>query len=112
MPSRGLPGRVHRRPADGGHGKRGRPWPRVRRGTTMTEQKHLKQLVRERMARTGESYTTARRHVVGRRGTPGATLTAPPARHRLTALLARMMRDGGYVAPHTGEPYSQAMLCG
>ena len=30
----------------------------------MTEHKHLKKLVRERMARTGESYSTARRHVV------------------------------------------------
>jgi hypothetical protein len=78
----------------------------------MTEQKHLKQLVRERMARTGESYTTARRHVVGGRAADGATVTAPPTRHRLTALLARMMRDGGYVAPHTGEPFSEAMLCG
>ncbi len=31
----------------------------------MTEQKHLKALIRARMARTGESYTAARRHVVG-----------------------------------------------
>lgn len=30
----------------------------------MTASKHLKQLIRARMARTGESYTAARRHVV------------------------------------------------
>ena len=63
----------------------------------MTEQRHLKQLVRERMARTGESYTTARRHLVGSR-------TAVPPRHRLTALLARLMLEGGEGAPHTGTP--------
>ncbi|MFD0478826.1 hypothetical protein ACFQ0B_69570 [Nonomuraea thailandensis] len=32
----------------------------------MTDHKHLKRRVRERMARTGESYTTALRHVAGR----------------------------------------------
>ncbi|WP_181765986.1 BtrH N-terminal domain-containing protein [Streptomyces albidus (ex Kaewkla and Franco 2022)] len=32
----------------------------------MTEQRGLKRLVRQRMARTGESYTTARRHVLAR----------------------------------------------
>ena len=31
----------------------------------MTEQKSFKHLVRARMARTGESYSTARRHLVG-----------------------------------------------
>ena len=30
----------------------------------MTEQKDFKALVRERMSRTGERYTTARAHVV------------------------------------------------
>ena len=29
----------------------------------MTQHKHLKQLVRARMEKTGESYSTARRHV-------------------------------------------------
>jgi hypothetical protein len=32
----------------------------------MTEQRGFKKLVRERMARTGESYTTARRHVLAK----------------------------------------------
>jgi hypothetical protein len=31
----------------------------------MTERKDLKRLIRERMAKTGESYTTARMHLAG-----------------------------------------------
>lgn len=42
----------------------------------MTEQKHLKALIRARMARTGESYTTARRHIVRRHVRPSLTATA------------------------------------
>jgi hypothetical protein len=37
----------------------------------MTEDKDLKRLIRERMAKTGESYTTARMHVVGETVTSG-----------------------------------------
>jgi WD40 repeat protein len=40
----------------------------------MTEQKHLKALIRSRMARTGESYTTARSHIV--KGVARPSLTA------------------------------------
>lgn len=40
----------------------------------MTEQKHLKALVRARMARTGESYTAARSHIVGSTRPPSLTL--------------------------------------
>ena len=39
----------------------------------MTEQKHLKALIRARMARTGESYTSARRHVVKADARPSLT---------------------------------------
>ena len=39
----------------------------------MTEQKHLKALIRARMKRTGESYTAARRHIVD--ATPRLSLT-------------------------------------
>ena len=31
----------------------------------MTAQKHLKQLIRARMQKTGERYATARRHLIG-----------------------------------------------
>src|SRR5262245_11837412 len=40
-------------------------WPRAGSEVTMTNQKHLKSRVRARMARTGESYASARAHVVG-----------------------------------------------
>ena len=42
----------------------------------MTEQKHLKALIRARMARTGESYTAARRHIVKAEDRPSLTPTA------------------------------------
>ena len=42
----------------------------------MTESKHLKARIRARMARTGERYQTARRHVVGERGAAPPTTTA------------------------------------
>jgi hypothetical protein len=88
----------------------------------MTQQKQLKKLVRDRMARTGESYTTARRHVL----TAAARAQAPalPAglvpgydvfgggQHRLSALVAHLLRQAGYTAPHTGEPFTEAMVGG
>jgi hypothetical protein len=73
----------------------------------MTDQKHRKQRVRERMARTGETYSTAHRHVTaGRAGAP------VDGRHHESNLLARLLRRAGYVAPHTGQPYTEAMACG
>ena len=42
----------------------------------MTEQKHLKALIRARMARTGESYTAARLHIVKAEDRPSLTPTA------------------------------------
>lgn len=70
----------------------------------MTEQRDLKRLVRERMARTGESYSTARRHVTNRK--------PHKSTHRESALVARLLRDAGQLAPHTGEPFTEAMVCG
>lgn len=43
--------------------------------STMTSQKHLKRLVRARMERTGESYTTARSHIVDQ--SPAPVLAEP-----------------------------------
>ena len=78
----------------------------------MTEQRKLKKRVRERAARTGESYITARRQVVGAGGhADAAAETARPA-HRESALLARMLRQAGVVAPHTDAPYTEAMIAG
>jgi hypothetical protein len=87
----------------------------------MTEHRHLKKLIRERMTRTGESYTTARRHVVAATARERAAL--PPGlvpgygefgggQHRLSALAAHLLQQAGYRAPHTGEPFTEAMMVG
>ena len=58
-------------------------------GYSMTEQKHLKALIRSRMARTGESYTTARSHIVRPQEHPNLTATAEfraHDKHCMTAL--------------------------
>src|SRR4051794_34009116 len=72
------------------------------------------------MGRTGERYSTARRHVLA---------SAPPSTGRIagtvpgydrfgagvqhdSALLANVLRATGHQAPHTGEPWTEAMLAG
>jgi hypothetical protein len=88
--------------------------------TTMTTQRDLKRLVRERAARTGESYTTARRHVLAKAGpsgapTPGALPGYPGfggGLHRESTLLAHLLNQAGHIAPHTGAPCSETTLCG
>lgn len=81
----------------------------------MTVRKHFKQLVRARMSKTGESYTTARRHVIRiappKPADPAARWHFPgnlPATTALRVLLAA----AGVKAPHTREPFSEAMLFG
>jgi hypothetical protein len=77
----------------------------------VTGQRRLKKLVRERMARTGESYTTARRHVV--RPEPPALPsglvpdydTFGPGQHRLSSLAVHLLRQGGIAC-------SEALVCG
>ena len=76
----------------------------------MTAHKHLKERVRARMARTGESYTTARRHVLN---------ALPPADYRLgggvhpdTHAIAGVLANRGLLAPHTGQPLTEAMVLG
>jgi hypothetical protein len=77
----------------------------------VTEQRRLKKLVRDRMARTGESYTTARRHVVR----PAAPALPPglvpgydtfgPGQHRDSSLVVHLLRQAGLGC-------SEAMVCG
>jgi hypothetical protein len=76
----------------------------------VTAHKHLKERIRARMARTGESYTTARRHVLN---------ALPPAEYRLlggthpdTHAIAGVLANRGLLAPHTGQPLSEAMVLG
>ena len=88
----------------------------------MTEHRHFKRLVRDRMARTGESYTTARRYLLTAAAREQAA-TLPPGlvagydafgggQHRLSALAAHLLRHSGHTAPHTGAPFTEAMVAG
>jgi hypothetical protein len=77
----------------------------------MTTSRSLKRLVRERMARTGERYTTAHRHVTARRAngipagvTPGCPAFGPEA-HQPSALVRHLLAQA---ALDLTEP----MVCG
>ena len=81
----------------------------------MTAHKHLKQLVRARMSKTGESYSTARRQVL--RQTPRPTPTKQAAYHfpgsvPAAAILRAMLTHAGVQDPATGAPLSEAMVFG
>ena len=55
----------------------------------MTDQKKLKRVVRARSAKTGESYTAARRQVLAARAKPGTpTAEAAPAKNKKPTLVA------------------------
>lgn len=81
----------------------------------MTVRKHLKQLVRARMTKTGESYATARRLVI--RDAPART-TDPATRWHLpgsvpaTTALRILLAHAGVRDPHAGQPFTEAMLFG
>lgn len=88
----------------------------------MTEQRKLKQRIRARMAATGESYTRARRQVLAG-GEAATDRPLPPGivrgyrtfgarQHRESGLLAHVLEAQGVRAPHTGAPYTEAMLAG
>lgn len=81
----------------------------------MTAHKHLKQLIRARMEKTGERYAAARHHVVQASDAPSSdTATrwhfagSVPAATTLRTLLTH----AGVRAPHTGKPFTEAMLFG
>lgn len=81
----------------------------------MTAQKHLKQLVRARMQKTGERYATARRHLIGNFQTDNpdpATRWHFPGNVPGTTALRILLTHHGVRAPHTGEPVTEAMLFG
>ncbi|QGN46965.1 DUF4872 domain-containing protein [Micromonospora sp. WMMD558] len=88
----------------------------------MTERRKLKQRVRARMAATGESWTTARRQVLAAAPPPTGTVLPPglvpgyrtfgARQHRESALAAHVLDAHGVRAPHTGQPYTEAMLAG
>lgn len=84
----------------------------------MTRQKHLKDAVRARMARTGERYTTAHRHLTGeppspqREGVPAGYATFGGGRHHDSALLTHVLAAAGVVAEHDGAPLDEPIVAG
>ncbi|MGE3166237.1 MAG: BtrH N-terminal domain-containing protein [Planctomycetota bacterium] len=93
----------------------------------MTDQKAFKRRVRERMTKTGESYTTARRQLLPAGSNEIASMDARRARafpgllpgcshfggiHSDTAILCNAFNQAGIVSPHDGKPFSEAMLFG
>jgi hypothetical protein len=83
----------------------------------MTSHKHLKSAVRARMARTGERYTAARRHLAGPTATalPGVLPgydTFGGGRHHDSGLLTHVLAAFGAVAAHDGEPLDEPMVAG
>ena len=84
----------------------------------MTTQNSLKRRIRTRMKKTGESYTAARRSVIGtndeawrRLVVPGYDVVGGGAHHD-SALAANVLRQAGVTEPATGEPFSETMLIG
>jgi hypothetical protein len=74
----------------------------------MTERKGLKRAVRERMGRTGESYTTAHRHVAVPRPPAGIVPGYPRfgrENHHESSLVRHLLAQAGL-------PLSEAMVCG
>jgi len=81
----------------------------------VTERKHLKQLVRARMGKTGESYTTARRQIIRQVAQPSDSSRTPhhfPGSIPAAAALRALLSAAGVRNPHTGRPLSEAMVFG
>jgi hypothetical protein len=76
----------------------------------MTARRHLKERIRARMAKTGESYTTARRHLLD--AIPPEEYELRGGVHPETATIAGVLANRGLVAPHTGRPLTEAMVLG
>jgi hypothetical protein len=80
----------------------------------MTERKHLKARIRARMAKTGERYVTARRHVLGGEAARPVAVHGYELRggvHPETATIANVLANLG-VSGGDGQPLSEAMILG
>ena len=108
-PSTGLSFRIHSKPGPGMRGIFGTSESEE----PMTQQKHLKQIVRARMEKTGERYAAARRHVVASEAqeTPSYPFhfpgTIPAATGLRSILTAAGLRD-----PLTNQQYSETTAFG
>jgi hypothetical protein len=82
----------------------------------MTTDKGFKQLVRARMAKTGERYAAARRAMLGENDSLSERQSAGGPRedriHPETAALTRVLADRGATSPLTGQPLTEAMILG
>jgi predicted amidohydrolase len=67
----------------------------ARKGNPMTENRNLKRRVRERSARTGESYTAARRHLVPDRPARRIVIATAQVELRPDPRSAEQLRAGG-----------------
>lgn len=81
----------------------------------MTKQKHLKERVRARMSKTGESYTSARRHLLND-GNPDS-IPAGSFQHFAgsipgSAALRILLANAGVNNPITKQPFTEAMAFG
>ena len=74
----------------------------------MTTNKGFKQLVRARMSKTGESYASARRSILG--DTAAAGDGAARGLHPDTSAVATALARIGTVSPVTGRPLSEALV--
>ena len=81
----------------------------------MTEHKHLKELVRARMTRTGESYSSARRQVIAQASESPQPSQYPhhfPGSIPAAAALRALLSHAGIRHPRTNAPFSEAMTFG
>ena len=81
----------------------------------MTEHKHLKELVRARMTRTGESYSSARRQVIAQASESPQPSQYPhhfPGSIPAAAALRGLLSHAGVRHPRTKAPFSEAMTFG
>ncbi len=76
----------------------------------MTTRRQLKAHIRSRMARTGESYLTARRHVLNAEPTSAYRLRGGV--HPETSALANAFANRGIDSPITGEGIDEATVLG
>lgn len=85
----------------------------------MTARKHLKSLVRDRMAKTGERFAAARRQVIAqvameesKAQTAGSTGWHYPGVVAASTALRIVLTAAGIRNPATGKPFSEAMVFG
>jgi hypothetical protein len=76
----------------------------------MPQDKDFKRLVRARMGKTGESYTTARAHL--RPDRDHDRPDRPQGRHPDTTALTRLLAALGVTDPTSGRPLTEAMVLG